>query len=58
MEKKHGGVPIHHNIVQHLTYCILLDSSTVVCWVSPFVILRVLGLFCHLFLMENPVSKN
>ena len=28
-----------------LTHCILVKSSTVICWMSPFVILGVLGLF-------------
>ena len=32
-----------------LTYCILLDSSTAICWTSPFVIFGVPGLFCHFF---------
>ena len=31
---------------QALTYCLLVDSSTVICWASPFVILGVSGLFC------------
>ena len=30
-----------------LTHCILVDSSAVICWASPFVILRVSGLFGH-----------
>ena len=30
-----------------LTPCILVDSSTVLCWTSPFVILAVSGLFCY-----------
>ena len=36
------------------------DSLTVTCWMSPFVILSVLGLFCCfiLFLVENSVSKQ
>ena len=44
-----------------LTQCILVDSSTVILWMSPFVILRVLDLFCQFyffFLLENPVSKQ
>ena len=32
-----------------LTYCILVDSSTVISWTSPFVILGVSGLFCHFY---------
>ena len=35
-----------HSIDCLLTYCILVDSSTVICWTSPFVILWVSGLFC------------
>ena len=37
-----------------------MDSSTVICRMSPFVIFGVSGLvFCFiLFLMENPVSKQ
>ena len=31
-----------------LTHCILVNSFTVICWTSPFVILGVLGLFCCL----------
>ena len=27
----------------------LVDSSTVMCWISPFVILGVSGLFCHFY---------
>ena len=36
------------------------DSSTVICWMSLFVIFGVSGQFCHffLFLMENLVSKQ
>ena len=35
-----------------------MDSSTVICWTSPFVILGVSGHFVSfiLFLMKNPVS--
>ena len=33
-----------------LTNCIMVDSSTVICWMSPYVILGVLGLgFFSLF---------
>ena len=35
-----------HNKSHDLTQCILVDSSTVTCWMSPFVILGVTGLFC------------
>ena len=42
------------------THCILVDSSTLKCWTSPFVILGVWVYFVAfiLFLMENPVSKR
>ena len=45
---------------EQLTNCILVDSSTVVCWISPFVILRVSVYFVAfiLFFMEKPVSKH
>ena len=29
--------------------CILVDSSTVICWTSPIVILGVSGLFCRFY---------
>ena len=32
-----------------LTHCIPVDSSTVICWMSPFVILGVSGLFCRFY---------
>ena len=32
-----------------LTHCILVHSSTVICWLSPFVILGVSDLFCHFY---------
>ena len=32
-----------------LTHCIVVDSSTVICWRSPFLILGVSGLFCHIY---------
>ena len=37
-----------------VTHCILVDSSTVICWTSLFVILGVIGLFCSFYsiLME------
>ena len=37
-----------------------MDSSTIICWMSLFVILGVSGLFCHffLFLTENPIGKQ
>ena len=34
---------------QLLTHCILVDSSTLICWTSPFVSKRVLGLFCRFY---------
>ena len=38
-----------------------MDSSTVICWTSPFVILGASGLFLSLlfhFFMENSVGNN
>ena len=32
-----------------LTHCILVDSSVVICWMSPSVILGVLDLFCPFY---------
>ena len=29
------------------THCIPVDSPTVICWTSPFIILGMSGLFCH-----------
>ena len=34
-----------------LTHIILVDSSIVIYWTSPFVILGASGLFCHLYSM-------
>ena len=34
---------------QLLTYCILVDSSTVLCWLRPFIILGMLDLYCHFY---------
>ena len=41
-----------------LTHCILVDSSTVTCWVGPFVIfiLGVSGLFCQFYSIFNGKS--
>ena len=43
-----------------LAHCILVDSSTVICWMSLFVILGCWVYFVAfiLYLMENPVSKQ
>ena len=43
------GVPIHHNKIQHLTHGILVDSSSVLYWVSPFINSGVFGVFCRFF---------
>ena len=43
-----------------LSFCIVVDSSTVICWTSPFANFRGgSGLFCRFYsiLMENPDSK-
>ena len=39
--------PLHLELF--LAHCILVDTSTVICWVSPFVILGVSGQFCHFY---------
>ena len=31
-----------------LTHCIMVDSSTIICWKSPFVILGMADPFCAL----------
>ena len=48
----------HENVPCFLFHCILVDSSTVICWTSPFVIVEVSVLYVAfiLFLMENSVS--
>ena len=32
-----------------LTHCILVDFSTVICWMSPFVLVGMLGLFSSFY---------
>ena len=39
-----------------LTRCILVDSATVICWASPFVILGVSGLLCRFYSNFNERS--
>ena len=43
-----------------LTHRIVMDSSTVICWMCPFVILEMSGLYVgfSLFFIENPISKH
>ena len=36
-------------LVKTFTHCMLVDSSTDICWTSPFVILGVPGLFCRFY---------
>ena len=45
--------------INRLTRSILVDSSTVICWTSPLVILGVSGLFCRFqsIFMENSVNS-
>ena len=45
---KCGGKVVEIDSMQCLTHCIPVDSSTVICWMSPFVILKVSGLFLPL----------
>ena len=42
----------------HLTHFILVDSSPVICWKSPFVTLGVSGLFCHFYSILKIVLAN
>ena len=48
------------DLLIHCIHCILVESSTVICWMSPFVILGVSGLFVAFILLviENPVNKQ
>ena len=39
-----------------LFHCILVDSSTNICWMSPFVILGVSGLFCRFYFIFDGKS--
>ena len=39
------------------THCILVDSSTGVCWMSSFVILGVSGLICPFYSIFDPKSS-
>ena len=44
-----------------LTYCILVDSSTFIFWISPFAILGVSGLFCSFYSVfdgKSVIAKN
>ena len=43
---KNSGMKVYSFTLAH---GILGDSSTVICWMSPFVILGVSGLFCHFY---------
>ena len=40
-------IKIYRESKQTLTYCVLEDSSTAICWTSPFVILGVSSVLCH-----------
>ena len=44
--------------ILNLTHCILVDSSTVICWTSPFVILGVSGLFFCFYSIFDGKSCN
>ena len=37
-----------HLVTSHQTHCVLVDSSTVIYWTSPFAILGV-SVFCRLY---------
>ena len=55
-----GALLLLLEILQSLTHCNLVDSSTVICWMSPFVVLGVMIYFVLVILLltENPVSKH
>ena len=55
-----SAISVTHANQSGKIHFILVDSSTVLCWMSLFVILGMSGLFCpfSLFSMENPVSKQ
>ena len=38
-----------------LTHCILVNSSTGICWMSPFVILGMPVLFCHYYIFNGKI---
>ena len=43
----------------YLTHSMPVDSSTVICCTSPFVILGVLGLFCHFYsIFDDHVASD
>ena len=44
-----GEKPLSYNRRNTVPVFALVDSSTVICWTSPFVILGVSGLFCHFY---------
>ena len=47
-ETKRSLTHLHSDerFLSSLTHCILVDTSTMICWTSPFAILGVSGLFC------------
>ena len=44
-----GEKPLSYNRRNTVAVFALVDSSTVICWTNPFVILGVSGLFCHFY---------
>ena len=59
-QAKYGIVFFYQKLRSTLTHCVLVDSSSVICWTSPFVILGVWVYFVALilFMMTHSVSKN
>ena len=57
---KEWGFSEYMGFLFTLTFCILVDSPTVICRTSPFVILGLSGYFVAFiqFLLENPVANN
>ena len=48
---------LRSTVLRKITYCILVDSSTVICWTNPFVILGVSGLFCRFYSILDYVAS-
>ena len=42
----------------YMTHCKLVDSSTVICWTNPFVILGVSDVLCHFYSISDGKSHK
>ena len=47
---------LHENVPLILTHCTMVDSYTVICWTSLFVIIGVSGLFCSFYSISDGKS--